>query len=157
MKTLNFNKNSWHYRLVRWLKLYQAPYQKDIWGDGSEFRSYGDSGDICTYSKKVVLALFLLFLSAFGISFVLYILIHTLFGIYFSLLTGQWLFSEPGTFGVIISGIAIVFVSIFMLAKTIHDYSEKNSYKPRVQKPDSFIKHAYKAWKDKYCLPINFE
>ena len=155
MKTLNFNKNSWHYRLVTKLKLYRAPYQKDIWGDG-ELYTMGDSGDICTYSNRVVLALLIVGMGVVSFVFVSMIVIHTLLGIYFSVLMSQWFFTEFGNVGAILSSSAIIFVGILMASHKIVDLREKNSHKPKLLKPDTFLDNAYKAWKNKFCVPINF-
>ena len=153
MKALNFNKNSWHYRLVKWLKLYEAPYEKDVWGDGSELRTYGDSADICTYSKKVVLALFLI---SIGIAFfviVSNIAIHTLLGIYFSILAGRWFFTESGNVGAILFTTAVLWIGIYLSVTAISDARRQKVVK---KKHDTFISNAYKSWEDKFCLPINF-
>jgi hypothetical protein len=157
MKTLNFNKNSWHYRLVSYLRLYEAPYQKDIWGDGKLY-TMGDSADICTYSKKVALALFLVSIGTAAFALISMLVFHTLLGIYFSVLMGQWFFSEIGNVGIILLSAGAAWAGLFLSLMKIEDIRKKNrdGYKSKSNKPDTFLSNAYKAWKNKFCVPINF-
>jgi len=157
MKALNFNKNSWHYRLVSKLKLYEAPHQQDIWGDGELYTVSGDSGDICTYSKRVLFALFLVIVGIVFFATVSNIVIHTLLGIYFSVLVGQWFFTEVGNVGMILSGAGVIFTGVYMAFKAFDHYNEKNLNKHKSPKSDTFLSNAYRAWKDKFCVPINFK
>ena len=155
MKALNFNKNSWHYRLVSKLELYEAPHQKDIWGDG-ELYTVGDSGDICTYSKRVIFALFLVSIIIAAIILSLTIAVHTLLGIYFSLLANEWIFTEFGNVGMILSIATISMIGIYVAVEDLDDYYKRKSNK-KSNKPDSFMKNAYRSWKNKFCIPIDFK
>lgn len=157
MKALNFNKNSWHFKLVTKLQLYEAPYERDVWGDGSYIRTCGDSADICTYSKTVVLALFLVSFMITIFFLVSMIMIHALFGIYFSILLERWLFSELGNIGVGLVSLGTGIFMFTMLIEKIKNFQENNRYKVKSSKSDSFVKNAYKSWKNKFCVPINFE
>jgi hypothetical protein len=156
MKALNFNKNSWHYRLVTKLKLYEAPYKKDVCGDGKLY-TIGDSADICTYSKAVLLAL--VFITLFGAIAMsaLVTVVHTLLGIYFSVMLGQWFFDELGLFGFTLMIIGFVVFTVFKTVKSYYDYKDLHCWDSKKPKQDTFFSNAYKSWKNKFCVPIKFD
>jgi len=153
MKNLKFNTNSWHYRLAHW-------------GNG-----YVDN-NICDYSKQVLMGLLKLFtvmLMIFVITAAASkIIVEMVLGVWFSVLTGTDMFSHTGAvswlivFSVLVSGIFMLVCS--KLGDILHDralmrrreiYEHKNDPKP--VKKDSFIVAAYKSFKDKYCIQIQFE
>jgi len=156
MKPLNFNKNSWHFRLVTKMKLYEAPYQKDIWGDGSEVYTLGDSADICTYSKRVALAIFWVAIGVAFLTLISMMMIDVLLGVYFSIMMGQWFFSELGLTGLFTLSALLMFVVIFQSFQALDRWKEKNYYYNKSHKSDTFFSNAYKSWKNKFCVPIKF-
>jgi len=154
MKTLNFNKNSWHFKLATKLGGYEAPFLYEC-SNGDSFMA-GDSADICTYSKCVAFSLFLVAIITTALVFVSTLVIHALLGIYFSISTGQWFFSEFGESGIILFGIAVLLAGLYSASQKFSNYREKNRHKPKSYKPDTFLDNAYKAWKNKFCVPIKF-
>lgn len=154
MKALTFKKNSWHFWLAK-LVGYEAP---TTWtrGDGT-VAHYGDKGDICTYSRHVVGALFsILVISFFGVmgtAIIGTLLAHVILGIIFSIIMGTFFFTDIGVIGLfiitIVSLVAGTMYSLSWLRDRARESDESNN-------PDGFIKHAYRSWKEKYCLKINF-
>ena len=138
MKTLQLNKNSWHYWLTRKYRLL------------SDYETH----DICSYSSIVLgaclLTLILFVLSCLGI---------------FMIVAGLWVlagllfhFSYPE----ILNGFAIM-IGVFLLTMLRIRYHEwklnrmfdEDGY--RIHKPDNFLKHAYQSWKQKFCIKVEFK
>ena len=137
MKSLTFNRNSWHYKIAYHI---------------AGYRSWHGS-DICTYTRYVMGALFVIFIGvALGLC-VLYVLFQTLIGIVFSLMTWTWMFTELGFLGLIVLSVLSMIFSVIYIKKKIED---KNREVNRIPKPDGFVKNAYKSWKEKYCVRIKF-
>lgn len=148
MKSLTFNKSSWHYRIATKVSNY-SPYDEEY--------DRGDSPDICTYSRHVAGALLLLTLGAALFLGISYILIHVVLGIAFSLMTWSFMFTEIGFAGLIaLCMIGFVCGAIYLKNK-IEERRNNRRYSNRgVPKPDGFVKNAYKSWKEKYCVRITF-
>jgi len=148
MKTLTFNKDSWHFQIATRIAGYNAPYSYP-----GEDHVYGDNADICTYSKYVVSGLLLLMITGALLAGVGYILAHVLLGVWFSIVLGKFFFTEIGIIGLIVLiGIVIAFG-----VKLLNDWRYSQRMKAEYRDgPDGFMKHAYKSWKGKYCLKINF-
>jgi len=146
MKTLKFNKKSWHYKLAA-----VAGYTpQSVWNEETE-EWVEKGGDICSYSVYVG-KWFLL--AAFCIMFiysVIYFAIQFLFGVVFSIMYMTMLFSNAGLFGFFIFS----FFSALAIIVMIIDWTTKATQKT-LKKPDSFISNAYRAWKDKFCVRIEF-
>ena len=146
MKALTFNKNSWHFLLATKVAGYNAPYS---------YEGYicGDSADICTYTRHVMGGLLLLTFAGLLIAGVGFILSNILLGIWFSIMLGMFFFSEVGTVGLVFIGAG---GGLFGLKTLINWYVDRSSSAETIERPDGFVKHAYKSWKEKYCLKINF-
>jgi len=163
MKSLTFNKNSWHFYLATRLGGYVAPYPyMDRYGK----RGFGgDKGDICTYTQYVLKGMSgLMFI--FALSYVLSIcIVEMVFSIAFSIYYQADLFSNIGAGATIFTVLSSIACGISLIVSNI---IEKNSNKryaaqlaaennpERVVAPDGFIKHAYKSWKQKFCVQVNF-
>ncbi len=81
------------------------------------------------------------------------IVIHFLLGIGFSLAYGAWMFNEIG-----FAGIVITFLVLFFWATAkFSEWKSNRRYREKPQKPDGFIKHAYKSHKEKYCHRVVFD
>ena len=133
---------------------YTAPYEYTY--DDGEVIVFGDSGDICTYSRHVMGGLLILTIIAALIACVGLVLAHVVLGIWFSVMLGTFFFTELG-----IAGLAILILTgLFFSAKTYLDRRAdrllSTEYRNRVVKPDGFVKYAYRSWKEKFCLSINF-
>ena len=60
-----------------------------------------------------------------------------------------------------IAGLSLaILAGLFFSAKTYLDRRAdrllSTEYRNRVVKPDGFVKYAYRSWKEKFCLSINF-
>jgi hypothetical protein len=139
MKELVFRKDSWHYRIASFGGFDRMSNQ-----------------DICTYTRRF---LFGICLGALVFAIFLFLsktIIDVVLGLAFSLIYSAWIMTSLGTAGVII----IVTIGILFLMGLGINYlrdlkdaaRNKNS-----DKPDGFVKHAYKSWKDKYCLKVKIE
>ena len=128
MKTLTFNKNSWHYKL--------AALNND-W----------HSTDICSYSKSVIIGLLgciILFIGAIGYSItVMWFLMACLV----SVKTGINVIDTQAIAG------AVMLFGPFAVFGMFKYLDSPTSYK---KKPDSFITTAYKSYKEKFCVKIEF-
>lgn len=150
MKTLTFDKNSWHFLIATKIAGYTAPFEY-TYNDGTT-AVHGDPGDICTYSKHVMGGMFLLTLSGLAIAGASWVVVHMLLGVWFSLMLGTFFVSEVGIAGFIVTILAGIIVGV----KWRSDRKMSTEYRNRLVKPDGFVKHAYKSWKEKFCLSINF-
>ena len=57
--------------------------------------------------------------------------------------------TEVGT----VFGIVLLVLALFIiLGVSIEKYKESREFKPR--KSDSFVKNAYRGWKEKFCIKI---
>jgi hypothetical protein len=140
LKTINLNAKSWHYFLAVTIGGFQS-----------------DSGDFCSYVRWVIAgAIALAFittavgimagialLGAFGIG---YALVHLLFGIA--------MFNNPII--LICSIITSVVITFFALMLIVGYLKDKWNNREQVEKPDSFVKSAYKSFKDKVCFKVDF-
>jgi hypothetical protein len=149
MKALNFKTNSWHYYIAKNLAHYDPRC---------------DNTDICTYLRHVMGgSIFLCVLFTLG-SLVAFAFINMFFGIGFSLWYGHWIFTELGEVMFIITSLASLGIGLYFIYLAGWKWFDKRNdvYQDLVHsgklppKPDSFVKHAYKSWKEKYCVQIAF-
>lgn len=145
MKALTFNKNSWHFLLATKMGHYR-PYDRES--------GYGDNADICTYSRHVMGGLLLLTLAAAAIAFAGFIVSHILLGIWFSIMLGTWFFSDWAVGAMIVLGIGAFVIGMKVAIDWQYERRMSSEYRNR---PDGFVKHAYKSWKEKYCVQIEFK
>ena len=143
MKPLVLSKNSWHYKLVTRVTTYGR---------------YGIKGDICEYVRCLLGSILVISVITVLSIAVLDPFVHMILGIGFSVWMGTWFFTDLGILGLIITFVAgLVFVIRWLV-----EAFERRSYNRRKErlygepKPDGFIKSAYKSWKGKYCLKIEF-
>lgn len=133
MKTLTFDKRSWHYAIAKF----------------GGFNSWSDQ-DLCTYTRKFMKGLFGAFLIGCLIALVGFGLSHLLLGIIFSIIAGAWVTTEIGiVFGMVLS----IMAGFIVVGTSVEKYRDNQESKP--QKPDGFVKNAYRGWKDKFCVKIN--
>lgn len=141
MKAVNLNKNSWHYYIAQKLGSYRP---QEYVNDTRNHKT-----DICTYTSFVLKGFFLLFVMGIAIAFVGFLFWNVLFGIIFSIIYGTIIFTDIAIaifmflLAVIIS--ATLFVGITMIKSKLENTES-----------DGFIKTAYKSWKEKFCVKINF-
>lgn len=143
MKTINLNSNSWHY----WLATTIASFKPD-------------SGDFCSYVRNVAggALLFTVFSMCVGaLGAMLLTGIGTGLVYLWGFLSGHgfhttntWLLFS-GLFTLVISTIA-AFIFLWTYIKNIRDERLANA----PPKPDSFLKAAWKSFKDKVCFKVNF-
>jgi hypothetical protein len=138
MKSLKFSRDSWHYKLV----------------NSTGYTVFeGDEVDLCEYTWRVIGSIFLqVFLFLLAIILAASV-INFLLGIGFSLAYGAWLFNELGFAGLVTSIIAL---SIWGLT-ALTTWRDNRRYREKPQKPDGFIKNAYKSHKEKYCHRVVFD
>lgn len=137
MYTLNFNKNSWHYRLVSVF-----------------YNSWNIADNLCRYFWQVVISLFVAVLGVFGVTIIGYVmLIAPLMWLWVTIEFG---YLEPHTEAIL----GCIFDTGIILTTIIYFTNEKLSERRVVaqQKPkqDSFIHASYKKFKDKTCMKIEF-
>jgi len=152
MKALTFNTNSWHFLLATKMAGYKAPYVSKY--SNGEIYTYGDKADICTYSKYVVSGLLLLTLAGLAVAAIGFIVSHILLGIYFSIMLGMWFFSDIAGGAMIVAGLILLWLGVAKAWSWNYDRKMSTEYRNR---PDGFVKHAYKSWKEKYCVQIVFK
>lgn len=146
MSALTFNKRSWHFWLATKVASYSPATSDEEYG--------GDSADVCTYSRAVAIGLLVLSIVVLSGTFFAYVIIHTILGIYFSVMLEQWFFSEWGDAGVILLGCGLVTYGVYTIVKVWVKFNERPATRSATH--DGFIRNAYKSWKEKFCVPVKF-
>ena len=151
MNTLKFNKNSWHYQLVRVVK--------DEWHISDNF---------CGYFWDVIISGSILLLMLAMITMCLFILVVA--PLLYLAVGLQYQFFEPSkevAVGLVLDvGLLLIYVW-FLVSDWLADRRElkrqkfydeyvKNNYK-KVEKKPSFVITAWRTFKDKTCFRIEFE
>ena len=134
MKTLKFNRDSWHYKLVNKVLEFNAVY---------------DHADICSYTRKVLLAMLVLVLYSVAVLLTIY-LAGNFFG-YIVASIINFTFIDPNPEAVIV-GMFLFMGAVCWLARIIANQTPRVSDKIS----DIFIGEAYKSFKGKYCAKIEF-
>lgn len=141
MKELVFDANSWHYKFAKW----------------AGYRPHSDRLDICSYTRKVILGfLFVGLILALGY-IVTYGLVEMFFGLIFSWIAGVWLMSFVGEIALFTISVVTFLIGVFAATEYVRVKLEERRDRrreERANKPDGFIKHAYKSWKEKHCSRI---
>lgn len=146
MKPITLNKNSWHYRLA------DKYTQRGVWDDGE---------NICLYTKQVlkgsVWALFLTFI----LSFVVLSFMDFFIWLYVSISTGLWTTPrELSGFAIVIILLSACGVVAYIGVQTIEWLKESDNrfaQKTSSMVNPSFISEAYKSFKNKYCIKVEFK
>lgn len=151
MKPLTFSKNSWHYRLVYFIK-------GNCW-----------SNDFCSYFWEVVgslvWAIFCFCLVLLTLSFtIIFPLTYLIVGLQY----GFFKMPNEVIAGLIMDiGFIIITVAFYIVEDWIPQYQErkrtkhyeefvKNGYK-HIDKEPSFIVQSYHKFKDKTCVKVEFK
>jgi hypothetical protein len=124
---LTFNSTSLHYKLA-------------LLGGLSK---YDDDSNICEYTRHGLVIAFL------GL-----ILSHMLFAVGFSLVYGILIFSDAAIAGFMTTSLGLCWFGIWKLADSVKEH--RRNAQDESTKPDGFVKHAYKSWKEKYCVKVEF-
>lgn len=145
MKELVFNTDSWHYKFAKW-----GGYNQNLHGS-----------DICAYTRRVLLSFFFAALIFLGIVVAAFAVVDIVFGLIFSIIAGAWIMGEVGSFTLVVVSIIMVLVGCFCLSEYIKEKrceARERRYNKNRNKvvEDSFLIHAYKSWKEKYCVKIKF-
>jgi hypothetical protein len=77
------------------------------------------------------------------------------FGLIFSWIAGVWIMSFAGEVTLFIIIVLTALFGIFTATEFVRIKLEARRER-RANKPDGFIKHAYKSWKEKHCSRIKF-
>jgi hypothetical protein len=140
MKTLTFNRKSWHYQFAD-----KGGYwpRQDLEGNYV--------GDICEYTVAVI-KFFLVFIMLAAVGTLVAIpIVHMLFGIIFSLWYGVFLMTEVGMVGV---ALTVAMLCVGLMLWSIMAWQDRKQR--LVNGNDSFMSNAYRSWKEKYCVKITF-
>jgi hypothetical protein len=149
MKPIQINKNSWHYKIVNF------PHDND------------EPKDLCSYLRNFVSGVFLITCVMCLSSIVIGMVIQPVIALFVYFQTGYAeIFSTP----TVVSGLMLIALfsagSIWYAYDLYTQRKEKqrwDDYKhglplaPTFNKPDGFIKLAYKSFKEKTCLFIEFK
>ena len=140
MKEVTFNKNSWHFRFITKVGDYSPGY---------------NGPDICTYvrhflwacTKSIILSFIGLVLGA--------LLANFLYCIVMSIFHGALLFN-PAAIAVAISLVIAGLAAGVVYLGNQAEEKRRQLRESGVQPADSFIKQAYRNWKHKTCVKIDF-
>jgi hypothetical protein len=135
---LTFNTNSLHYQLA-------------LLGGLSK---YNDDSNICEYTRHVLFGSLFAIVIGLIIAFIGMVLSHMLFAIGFSLVYGILIFTDPAIAGFITTSIGLFWFGMWKLTESAKEHRRNAPDEPK--KPDGFVKHAYKSWKEKYCVKVEF-
>lgn len=137
------NENSWHYHLAT------------KYGN----MKYWLTEDICTYTQSVILGLIkaalmtLLLAVVVGsvVSFWMYLLVSAIVGHIATIENGF------GMFGGVIHAIVFGAIAVVNLVLGFEWCVNKITGKVRAIAHTGFVKAAYRSWKDKYCIRVEFK
>lgn len=141
---MKINRNSWHAWIINKFSD-RNPWEYD---------------DICSYTRVLLLStLLMLFLFSLAVG-ALFVIGGGLVGLAILVLKGSsHLSSMLGAFFAI-DCIIVFIISLHFFVEWIKDVLTERKYRraanpPKVKKP-GFIKTAYRAWKDKYCIKLDW-
>lgn len=141
MKSLTFNRNSWHFKLA-------------LFGDRRR-----TPDDLCTYIRYVIYGFFeilaITIMSAIMIAGLSYAFWDAVFAIGFSLYYGIMLI-YGGTWVTIIIFSILCFIAFIVWMHSLGVFTSIKESIPTL-KEDSFVRQAYKSHKEKYCAKIDFK
>lgn len=133
MKTLTFNKQSWHYTIAKF----------------GGFERWAEQ-DLCTYTRAFIMGIMQIAFCTAVIAIGGLILSHAILGIIFSIMTGTFMFTEIGFLTMIAISVILLIVGALVSIDKIQQHMNN-----RQDTPAGFIKNAYTAWKSKYCIKID--
>ena len=143
MKEIAINRKSWHYYLATKVAAYSPNWDYSV---GEE------SDDICRYRSHVLGAILLIILAICAFYGVAFAAVQLSFAIVFSLLYHAWLFSSFAEAMLMVIVLLSVGAGICFLLDRLKAYRKHKE----IERPDGFVKHAYKSWREKYCVKIKF-
>lgn len=136
MKPFTINKNSWHYRLAN------EYGGLERWED-----------DFCSYSRRVGLGLCAALLLSAVCSLLLYPLVDLAIWAYFRMFVDPVDMSTAAEIFCIIAAVLLLALAIGVFGSLREMYVES---RPRVKKEPSFLTLAYRKFKDKTCVRVNY-
>lgn len=154
MKEVKFSQNSWHWRLANTYGNAKTRYDYETETDKYE-------GDICSYTRSVILgALAALFLTA-----VLGLIAASIanFGAWVvaGFLVGSWVKIDALGFLIIALTIAVAVVAAMFYVVMKHEKwtrvrraRKQELAMAEEEKPEGFVKAAYRKFKDKTCFRV---
>lgn len=145
MKSLNFNRESWHYKVATEL---------------GGLPKWFETTNICEYTRAVLKGAIMMMIVAAAAFGLLYWVAITIAWWIAVLYTGVFIDASGP---IVLSGIVIIFTVVSAVTILINRFQgwlyarqckkhRECDYAP--PKPDSFIKKAYRSWKDKTCVRI---
>lgn len=147
---MKISKKSWHYEII------------SRWGEISNVYTQNGKSNICLYLKGLLAGLFNLVLIAIMSTIGLLSVIIPIEYLIASLTTGYF-GSTIGYKGIILADVFLIvgiamytFSLIGLILFLVHTSYKKLTNKVRINK-NSLIVNAYKSFKDKVCIIIDFE
>jgi hypothetical protein len=130
MKTLTFNRKSWHY----WVASF-----------GNEYRC-NRVNNICDYTRKFMGGLFLLILAFTTFCGGVYVLADFFAWMVACIVNMVLIIPNMATeFIIILIALSVSFIAIVYVIDTVRNHE------------DTFIYNAYRSYTDKYCIRVNFK
>lgn len=143
MTPITIDKKSFHYKLAH----------------GVGYREWHDSNDICSYSRHVVLGglvgLFVLTMITLLTIFVSYLLVSMGLTLYFAIFHGVLIPDDFALAGFML----LTFAALYLLAIWGYKLISRGYNKVTniiETKEDTFVSNAYRAYKDKFCVKLQF-
>lgn len=145
MKEFAISTDSWHFRLAK------------LGGFDTRYHNR----DICTYTQKMVRALFIGSMLGLLIAFIGYFFFECLFGLIFSAIAGMWITTIQGEIVLLILGVGVAFVILCCICMFTDDGIARLRARKRNCQSDGdyqpgFVTTIYKSWKDKFCIRLKF-
>lgn len=141
MKTLKLKKGSWHYRLA---------------GITANLEIFNEP-DICSYTRSVLAGILVILLLGMLIAFAGFFLSHMILGAIFASIYGVWILTDIAVIGYIAASLLATVFAIEQIIKFSERRSRRRRNMPVETKPDGFVKHAYKSWKNRFCVKVTFK
>lgn len=145
MKSTTLNVNSWHYKLASWF------------GYDPDFKDH----DICAYLRRVMLGMVIVPIAAAAAIIltiaVSIILVHMVLGPWFFFMYGIP-FNEFATVGWVILLAAGTLFGFFFGMDRFKRYlhNKRNEARNSPEQEPGFLKLAYRSYKDKFCMKLQF-
>lgn len=141
MTSLEFKRDSWHYKIAK----------------SAGLKTYGGETDMCTYLRHfgmgvlmwTFLSTLVVFIAACFVDLSMAIMVSFMFG---SLVT----LSGMAILAVLIISVVLLIGVATLIIAAVAWAIEKLAKRSRSKKEDGFISNAYKGWKEKYCAKIQF-
>lgn len=154
MKEVKFSQNSWHWRLANTYGNAKTRYDYETETDKYE-------GDICSYTRSVMWGALAALLLTAGLGLIAASIADFGAWVVVGFLVGTWVKIDVLGFLIIAATFAVVVVAAMIYVATKHEKWKRKRWERKheramveEEKPEGFVKAAYRKFKDKTCFRV---